>query len=189
MTHLLLALLFATAPSRAAQEGCKWEKLSDPQAGVEAWVQRCNFGDRKIDFFAKDRSLFMRYSDGGKPDAVVDVIDLLPGETAEAGLKRIFAARTPKSLASRCVLAPFHGNDPTPAGVKRFTFVPDAKYKKELDAKNDSGDIPEPPCGAWGDQPDDVEYFETQSGARKVLYVRWGQDTPLFDDATLHILK
>jgi hypothetical protein len=36
-------------PSRPAQEGCAWEKLSDAKVGLSAWVERCNFGDRKID--------------------------------------------------------------------------------------------------------------------------------------------
>ena len=28
------------APSRAAVKGCKWEKLTNADAGLDAWVQR-----------------------------------------------------------------------------------------------------------------------------------------------------
>ncbi len=50
--------------------------------------------------------------------------------------------------------------------------------------------MPDPPCGDWGDSPDGIQYFEAQpsSGARKVLFVRVGQDQPLFDERTLRLL-
>jgi hypothetical protein len=66
--------------------------------------------------------------------------------------------------------------------------VPDAAYLKELSAKADPNTIPDPPCGAWGDQPDGIQYFEAQPPARNVLFVRIGQDEPLFDEKTLRIL-
>ncbi len=137
----------------------------------------------------KGHSLAMRYSDGGKPEPVLEVIDLLPGETAKAGIRRFFDAQTAKALARRCVLAPYDsGVEGTPPGVTRYTFVADPQFKKELDAKAVPGDIPDPPCGKWGDQPDFIQYFEAHSGARKFLFVNVGQDDPLFDEKTLRIL-
>ena len=146
---LLLVIIASTAlaadhPSRAAQKGCKWEKVTNAAAGFEAWVQRCDFGYRKIDLFIKGSSLFSRFSDGGAPDPLVDVLPLLAGETAESGLKRIFASHTDKKLVKRCVLAPYPG-DRRP-GAMRYTFLPDRAYKKELDAKADPGDIGDPPA-------------------------------------------
>jgi hypothetical protein len=177
-------------PSRPAEKGCTWQKASDPKAGLEAWVQRCDFGARKIDFLFQGSSLAIRYSDGGAPDPLVDVLDLAPGETPKAGVRRIFAAQTPKAVATRCVLEPFRGGKP-PAGVERYTFVPDAAYAKELAKKADPNEVPEPPCGEWGDAPDGIQYFEARpaSGARKVLFVRVGQDQPLFDEQTLKLLR
>jgi hypothetical protein len=179
------------APSRAVQKGCTWEKLANASSlGLDAWVQRCDFGGRKIDLFVQKNSVMMRYSDGGDPEALIDVTDLKADETPEAGIRRIFAERTKDAkLVAQCVLAPYDGDKP-PAGVKRFNFVPNAALKKELDATADPGDIPEPPCGDWGYAPDSVEYFEAQpaSGARKVMFVRAGQDEPLFDEKTLHLL-
>jgi hypothetical protein len=181
----------AGSPSRAAEKGCAWEKFSDVTVGLDAWVQRCTFGNRKIDFVAAGRSLAMRYSDSsGKPDPLIDVLDLLPAETPEHGIQRLFAARTDKKLVAQCELAPYHGiGTRTPAGVKRYTFVPNAAYAKALKKKADPNEVPDPPCGDWGDAPDGIQYFEAQpaSGVAKVLFVRVGQDTPLFDDATLRI--
>jgi hypothetical protein len=58
-----------------------------------------------------------------------------------------------------------------------------------LKLKADPDEVGDPACGDWGDAPDGIQYFESQpaSGVAKVLFVRVGQDTPLFDDATLRI--
>jgi hypothetical protein len=176
-------------PSRAPVKGCAWEKLSDAKLGLEAWVQRCNFGFRKIDFLFTAGSLAVRTSDGGGPDPLVDVLDLLPDETPESGVKRLFAARTEKGLVNRCVMAAYRDTK-APPGVKRFTFVPSVAYQKELNARADPNEVGDPPCGKWGTAPDGIQYFEAQpaSGARKVLFVRVGQDEPLFDEKTLRLL-
>jgi hypothetical protein len=177
-------------PSRHAEKGCAWEKFSDARLGLDAWVQRCTFDKRKIDFVAVKNSLAQRWSDGGAPEPVVDVFDLKPGEAPDAGLRRLFAERSDAKTASRCVLAPFHDKEiRTPAGVKRYTFVPNAAYAKELKKKEVPGDMPDPACSDWGDMPDGIQYWETQpqTGAAKVLFVRYGQDTPLFDEATLRL--
>lgn len=179
----------ASGPSRQPVKGCAWRQISDPTLGLEAWVQRCDFGFRKIDFQVARSSLVVRWSDGGgTTEPVVDVLDLEQGESAEAGIRRNFALHTDKQLAARCVLRRYTEGK-TPPGAQRFTFVPDAKYQKALDAKPEDG-VPDPPCGDWGVAPDGIQYFEAQpaSGARKVLFVRVGQDEPLFDEATLRLL-
>jgi len=188
------ATSLAAAPSRPAEKGCRWERFSDAALGLDAWVQRCDFGKRKIDFVAVGRSLAQRYSDStGAPELVVAVLDLLPEETPEHGIQRLFAARTDRKIAAQCVLTPFHDAGglvgKAPAGIKRYTFVPNAALRKALKAKADPNDVPEPACGAWGEDPDGIQYFEAQpaSGVAKVLFVRVGQDTPLFDEATLRL--
>ena len=187
---LLAQSAWAGNPSRATQKGCAWEKLSDAGLGLEAWVQRCDFGYRKIELFAKNNALMSKYSDGGEAEPLIEIFDLNVNEKPEDGIKRIFAEHTKdKTLVARCVLKPYKG-DSAPAGVKRFTFLPNAALQKELDKTNDPGDIPEPPCGDWGDAPDGIQYFESQpvGGARRVMFVRAGQDEPLFDEKTLHLL-
>jgi hypothetical protein len=179
----------ASGPSRKPVKGCSWERISDATLGLEAWVQRCDFGFRKIDFQVTKSSLRIRWSDGGgTTEPVVEVLDLEKGETGEDGIRRIFSLHTAKKLAAHCVLRRYTEGT-APPGVKRFTFVPDAVYQKDLDAKTDDG-VPDPPCGDWGKAPDGIQYFEAQpaSGARKVLFVRVGQDEPLFDEATLRLL-
>jgi hypothetical protein len=177
------------APSRSAVKDCKWVKLSNESAGLAAWVQQCDFGFRKIDFIFQEKTLAIRFSDGGKPEPVIDVMDLLPYETLETGLRRIYFAHTEKSIAKRCVLSVYPGSK-LPEGAKRYTFLPNAEYKRELTAKAKSDEIGEPPCGEWGEGPEGVQYFEVwpQSKVRKALFVREGQDEPLFDAMTLSLI-
>ncbi|MBB6407471.1 hypothetical protein [Mesorhizobium sangaii] len=176
------------APSRPPIDKCVWEKLTDKTVGLAAWVQRCDFGFRQIHFEFAGNALAIKYSDGGAADPLVELYDIKPGETAEAALQRLFLEKTEKAVSARCVLAPY-----TPAGtapsVKRYTFSPDAAYAKELEAKADPHEIPDPPCGDWGEMPDGIQYFEVPKGAaRKLLFVRIGQDEPLFDEQTLLVL-
>jgi len=186
----MVAAAAGDSPSRPASKGCKWEKLADRNVGLDAWVQRCDYGFRKIDFLFVDHALAIRYSDGGAPEPLIDVLDLNPGETTEDGIKRIFAARTDKAVAQRCVLAPYRATPSPPVGARRYTFVPNAAYAKELRAKADPSDVGDPPCGEFGDAPDGIQYFEAWPAgkARKVLFVRVGQDEPLFDEKTLRLV-
>lgn len=178
------------APSREPIKDCKWSKLTNESVGLAVWVQACDFGFRKVDFVFQGNSLAIRYSDGGKPEPLIDVIDLHSKEGIESGLKRFYAAHTQKNIAKRCVLAPYPGTG-LPVGAKRYTFVPNASYQKALNAKANPNDVPDPPCGDWGDAPDSVQYFEAwpQSKVHKVLFVREGQDEPLFDEKTLQLIS
>jgi hypothetical protein len=183
------AATVAGAPSRPPVKGCAWEKIANAAVGLEAWVQRCDFGFRKIDFLFAGNSLAIRYSDGGALDPLIDVIDLAPDETPEAGVRRVFDAKTDKAVAARCELAPFRGA-PARGDAKRYTFVPDAAYRRGLEAAANPEEVGEPPCGELGESPDGIQYFEVQpsSNARKVLFVRVGQDEPLFDEASLRLV-
>ena len=191
---LLLTALAAHArggkPSRAAEKDCAWEKLSDTSIGLEAWVQRCDFGFRKIDFVLAGHTLSERW-DGGKADPLVEVLELKDGESDQAGLARLFAERTDQALAAKCVLKPYKYYKKSPAGIHRYTFVPNAAYQKQVDARSSPDEVGDPACGDFGDAPDGIQYFEVQpssKAAHRVLFVRVGQDEPLFDEQTLKIL-
>ena len=176
------------APSRAAQKDCKWEKINDAALGLDVWVQRCDFGFRKINIHAKDNALILHYSDGGEDEKLIETFALQAGEKPEAAIKRVFAEHTPdKDLLARCLVKPYKSYGAVPKSAKRYTVLPNAALKKELDAKTDPGDIPEPPCGDWGDMPDSVQYYEAQEGAGRIMIVRAGQDEPLFDEKTLRL--
>jgi hypothetical protein len=195
---LLVSALFASltvsatahadepAPSRPPIHKCVWEKLTDKTIGLVAWAQRCDFGFRQIHFEFVGNALAIKYSDGGAPDPLVEVLEIQSGETAEAAMLRLFLEKTDKAVSARCVLTPYTEGT-VPAGVKRYTFSPDAAYAKELQA-GATDEVPEPPCGDRGEMPDGIQYFEVPAGeGRRVLFVRVGQDEPLFDERTLRV--
>lgn len=176
-------------PSRPASKGCAWEKIADAQAGLAAWVQRCDYGFRRIDFLFKDRALSQRFSDGGDPYPVVEAFEQQPGESPQAAMKRVFLAHTDPALAARCMLVPYHAHR-TPAGARHYTFEPKPDYRRELRKKESPDEVGDPPCGDWGIAPDGIQYFEARPGgkARRIFFVRVGQDEPLFDEMTLQPL-
>jgi len=105
-------------------------------------------------------------------------------------VRRHFAAHTEKAIAARCVMSTYRGWKSPRADAKRYTFVPNAGYARELKAKADPNEVGDPPCGDWGIAPDGVQYYEVHpaSKVRKVLFVRIGQDDPLFDEKTLRLI-
>lgn len=185
----LPALAQTGEPSRPAEDKCAWQEIADAQVGLGAWVQSCDFGFRQIELLFDNGALAIHYSDGGLPDPLVEVIDMLPAETGEAALKRVFAERTDPATAARCTLVP-SSLIAAPAGVERYAFVPDAAYQAELDATAKPDEVPEPACGEYGDAPDGIQYFELQpaANAQRLLFVRAGQEAPLFDEQTLQLL-
>lgn len=74
----------------------------------------------------------------------------------------------------------------SPRRHQTLHIQPGAAYAKELKALADPNEVPEPPCGDLGEMPDGIRYFEVPAGeGRKLLFVRIGQDEPLFDEQTL----
>src|SRR3954451_11128212 len=113
------------APSRPPIDKCVWERLADKTIGLAAWAQRCDFGFRQIHFEFAGNALAIKYSDGGAADPLVEVFDIKSDETAEAALQRLFREKTDKAVSARCLLAPYTEGT-VPAGVKRYTFSPNA---------------------------------------------------------------
>jgi hypothetical protein len=175
-------------PSRPALENCVWEQRTDLLIGLGAWVQRCDFGLRQVDFVFDNGTLAITYSDGGEPDALVQLLDRLPNESPDVALRRLLNASTDPTIAARCEVAPFTAI-PAPAGAERFTFVPNAAYREELAKTENPDELGEPPCGEWGVMPDGVQYFEVQGNAPRLLFARAGQETPLFDEQTMEIFS
>lgn len=174
-------------PSRAPYDDCSWEQRSDPLIGLGAWVQSCDFGFRTVELVFDEGALSIVYSDGGEPEPLVQLFDVERGEAPGDALNRLLLAGTDPAIAELCEIVPFT-QLPAPAGAQRFSFEPDAVYRAEIAATANPNEVGEPPCGDWGVMPDGIQYFEVQDGAPRVMFVRAGQEQPLFDEQTLDIL-
>jgi hypothetical protein len=101
------AVAQAVQPSRPAVEGCSWERLSDLEIGLSAWVQRCDIGAQKTEF-RFDRANVVQYSANAiEPSTAIEVLDVKNGETAQQAMRRLYDAHTDAETASRCVIAPY----------------------------------------------------------------------------------
>jgi hypothetical protein len=189
MLTMTTAVMAKDAPSRAAQKDCAWEKINDATLGLDAWVERCDFRGRKVNLYAKGNALMLHFSDGGEDETLIETFPMQPDEKPEAAIKRVFTEHTSdKDLVARCQVKPYKSEDAALKGAKVYTVLPNAALQKELDKKNDPGDIPDPPCGDWGDMPDSEQYYQVQDGANRIMIVRAGQDEPMFDQKTLRLL-
>ena len=176
-------------PSRPAAQGCTWEHLSDAEAGLSVWVQRCDFGNYKVWFGFDHMNLVQYSSDGIEPSIAIEVLDANDGETAQQAMRRVYDAHTDAITAGRCAVAPYTSIE-SPAGVERYQFVADADYAAEPIENEDPNEAAGPLCGDWGSMALGAQYFEIQpqSPVRKILFVRVGEYQPLFDEQTLELL-
>jgi hypothetical protein len=195
--RLAAALTFvavsAVAASRAPEKGCAWKTLSSPELGLEVSVQRCDFGYRVIEFLTlpRKRVLYQSMQDTGKKASlypVVTVFTMKARETPDAAIKRVALGRLSWYKRKHCLVVPRRLDHLAP-GKAAFTLSPDKKYAAAaLEAAG--GDIPEPPCGEFGELADGLTYFEFHPAENpaRFLFVDAGQDTPLFDETSLKLL-
>lgn len=181
-------------PGRTLEKGCAWKTLTSKQLGLEVRHQRCDFGYRVIDFVVLPGkpNLYQTMEDTGKKAVlypVVTVFKMKRDETPEEAIKRV--AFGPLSLYKKkhCLVVERRLSHLGTAKAA-YTLAPDNKYaEKALEAAD--GEIPDPPCGELGELADSLTYFEFHPAENKerFLFVSAGQDLPLFDEASLKLLR
>jgi hypothetical protein len=87
-----------------------------------------------------------------------------------------------------CVFQPASQDAGLPAkGQAFFEIMPTGARKAAFDA-TPADEVPDPPCGEYGFDPDGLRYFVTDSAhPAAVLYMNLGQDGTLFDPATVTV--
>ncbi|UPT72823.1 MAG: hypothetical protein M0D55_12930 [Elusimicrobiota bacterium] len=178
-------------PPRPAGKGCLWRTLSAPQIGLEALVQRCNFGYRTIDFAAGKRALIQIMQDAGKDEDLYPVVVMYEKKEDEApddAIRRAAFGKLSRYQRKHCRVVAKHVPH---LGLSKaaFTIEPDEVYAEKI-AKENGTDIPPPPCGDMGISFDGVSYWEfhAMENPRRFAFVNAGQDSPLFDETGLKFL-
>jgi hypothetical protein len=119
---------------------------------------------------------------------VVEVFEKKEDETLEQAIERQFLPKIPARERGRCrVLSPAPQIELNDSGKQSAAIVPDEKYAIEV-AKRRTQSPGVVACGVYG-QADGIEYFEYHPNETKAkfVFVRAGQDQPLFDQNTLRL--
>ena len=136
----------AISPWRALRAGavappidkCVWERLTDKNVGLAAWVQRCDFGFRQIISSSRQRSghQIQRWRRRTHLSSWLTSAR----RTAEAALQQLFLEKTDKAVSARYVLTPTR-REPYPR-ASNATHQPRRRHAKELEALADPNEIP-----------------------------------------------
>ncbi|MEO8192027.1 MAG: hypothetical protein ABI682_16970 [Acidobacteriota bacterium] len=135
------------------------------------------------------RSATRTEAEARRPSSI-DALDLLPGERPEAPRwesRALFGAH--RGVRREALRDGVPSEGPSCEGRPAFYVVPDA-HQKELDLSKHPDEVGDLPCGDRGDAPDGIQSFEAHpaSPARRVLFVRVGQDESLFDEQGLRLI-
>lgn len=175
-----LAVTAESVPSRQAEAGFRWEKVSG--GGLCFWAQR-NDDIRVMVDASLPGAVIVRNGDEVphrvmqlfelKNKNINDVFDVLsrqPGWNADETGKM----REVKS-----------GRE----GVRRYVMEPDGDYALRI--KKEMADSPVPfTCSGWGIGNSGMRYFEVFDEAPgKALFVEIGQDAPLFDEKGIRLTE
>jgi hypothetical protein len=195
------ALSFATkplpGPSRPPNRGCAWSWLNAPGLGLDVLVQKCAFKARNVAFAAKDGIVYQTFEELAPPkkgdktprfsqEPRIQVFAKGADENILVAIKRVAAAKQSRRERKHCdpVTRTF---DFLNAYKRAYVLTPDDYLASKLADKAGDG-VPPPACGAYGDQPDGLAYFEyhPDESTTRFAYVDFGQDEhPMFDESSL----
>jgi hypothetical protein len=189
----VLALL-AAGPAPAGQppkpststdpDHCAWTWQTGGGLGV--WTERCTLDTGLWQLkFADDPAGFSLYVDDDDTGVVLTTF----AKAADAGIEAILPELRRRGLIpddDECGFQPA-GSDaiasvgPTPRTRAFFEIMPTGKRKEAFDA-TPQDEVPEPPCGEAGFDPDGIRLFMTDvTHPTGVVYMNLGQDGTMFD--------
>jgi hypothetical protein len=185
------AQVAATQPSRAPYPNCQWQPFVSRTAGLGMLVQQCTPPLRV--FSADESGVFATSTNapaGGRSinpvGRIIEIYPKRPTQPITDAIAERFFPILPAQAQGRCEVQ--GGNRLRIAGPKEFySLAPTAAY--QADAQRQAGSDPGAQvCGDHG-ITNAVTYFEyhpTEDPSR-YLFVRVGQDAPLFDEHSLRL--
>lgn len=197
-----LALMLAAAPALAepppmpdysvAPDQCEWHWRGGSAGGVTLglWVETCAFETGVWDIlWDPEVPGMVQVIDGGDAFPVLQLFVLPPEAAPGAGPEALLPGMRAAGLIpddGECVFVRTDMDPVTPTAEMWDIYPVGARLAAFEAAPQD--EVPEPPCGPYGFTPDGVSYYLTDPAApRAVLRVEAGQDTPLFDQASIRL--
>jgi hypothetical protein len=189
----------ALQPSRPPRKGCVWAQMNAPGLGLQLLYQVCAHKHRRTSFATsvKDGIVYETWEDTGPRDPKdksprigqeprIQVFTKGAEENIGAAIKRVAAAKQSRRERKHCdpVMRTFSFLN---AFKRAYVLTPDDYLAGKLADRGGEG-VPPPACGAYGDQPDGLAYFEyhPDESQTRFAYVDFGQDEhPMFDESSL----
>jgi hypothetical protein len=163
---------------------CTWVWLAG--GGIGAWTEQCKFDTGLWHLKFNDTpSRFSLFVDDENTGVVLAPF----AKPADAGIEALLPELRRLRLIpddDECIFRPASSDalasvGPTPRTRAYFEIMPTGKRKAAFDA-TPADDVPEPPCGDVGFDPDGIRLFMTDvTHPTGVIYMNLGQDGTMFD--------
>ncbi|NHQ75902.1 hypothetical protein HAT86_15740 [Roseovarius gahaiensis] len=153
--------------------------------GIGLWTETCRFNERTWQVvWDEGHAAFVTKKDGTVMGIAVQAFVMPAGANIRAISKTLISAGLLDANAA-CIWEPIAPR-PAPRTMAFHVLRPADQTALSPTA---SGDIPEPACGPYGASTHGVRYFLTDlRWPDRAIFVDEGQESPLFDPASLTLL-
>lgn len=176
--------------SRDPAEGCTWEMFDASAIKLKFSVQKCKDAASYGDIALKvEGNAVVQYLQGKKAYEAIEVFQKKASEQPEVALRKQFISKLTQKEQRGCWVTkedPKRVGSSVKAGQSIYTIDPIPEYVKELETQQEG---PMSACGDYG-LTNGIQYFLFQdSNPEMFVFVRVGQDAPLFDEQNIEFLK
>ena len=172
---------FPKQPSRPAEEGFTWKKVSG--AELEFWAQQNE--SIQVGISETLPGAFIERIENGSPIAMrlaIQIFDIKNGNIEDV-IEQLKLYNNWQE-ADSCKFHQIESNRP---GVERYVLMPTGKALKKFKEPETQEPICTT-CGDWGMGNSGSRYFEIHNRNRnKALFIEIGQEAPLFDEKSITI--
>ena len=169
---------------RLVAEGCRWERVEG--GGLSLWAQACDLATGRWRLAWNTQRRGFEVTVNGQAHALVVQPWQVEADGAQAGHAAVVAALKAAGHLppdSSCRLAPAAVR-PLPRTAATFVLAPPVP----VPPVTASGEVPEPPCGAYGASTHGVRYFLTDlRWPGLAVFIDEGQEQPMFDPRSISV--
>lgn len=180
---------------RQAEKDCKWEDFSASNLGISIMVQNCNWKEMSPIFLESKNAIIQipEKLKNSKKDyyKVIEVYKKKENEDFEEVINKQFISKLSRVEKNHCSAKQSYFILDDKSKVN-FVIEPDTVLSERILQQTSEGQIPRDPCGEYGISGNGfIRYFEyhPEESKTKYIFVRVGQDAPLFDEKTIRFLK
>lgn len=176
---------------RKAEQDCSWKDFHSEKLGLQIMIQSCNWQDMSPVFLESGNSIVQipeklknSKKDGYK---IIEVYKKDENEDFEELLNKEFISKLNRTEKRHCEVKQsyFILDDKSKLN---YVIEPDNVLQETILQETPEGQVPRDPCGGYGISGNGfIRYFEyhPNESKTKYIFVRVGQDAPLFDEKSI----